>query len=183
MRLSPSPLTDFSLLLVVTSAQFSQKVCAAVTSRRKENFQGSSMPCSYFGSSLQLTAPSHLPLILCPSLETWRLSWGLQPAPRPNHTEAAWNAVTLRKTRTLVQCRECKRTVQAPPRLARSPCLLQERSNPCAVFYKYVFTALANPMQGIQIYPLYMMACIWQIVSFQSKYWIDYLLALVQFFT
>lgn len=63
----PLPLTDFPLLHVVTSAQFPLEVCAAVTLRGKENFQGSSTPCSYFSSSLQ-----PLPTSLSPSVHCWK---------------------------------------------------------------------------------------------------------------
>lgn len=85
----PSTLVDFSLLLVVTSAQFPLEVCTAVTPRGKENRQGSNTPYFYLSSSLQLTAPSHLPLKLHPLLETQRLSRVPQPASIPNHREEA----------------------------------------------------------------------------------------------
>lgn len=48
-----SPCSDFGTV--------PPEVCAAVISRGKASFQGSSTPCPCSGSSLQPTSPSHLP--------------------------------------------------------------------------------------------------------------------------
>lgn len=81
----PSPLADFSLLLVATSARFPPEVCAAVTSRGKENFHGRSTQCPCSSSSLWPPALSHLPHPLL-SLESQRLS---QASSWPSSREAA----------------------------------------------------------------------------------------------
>ena len=137
-----------------SSAQFPPEGCAAVTSRGKDNFQGSGTLCSYFGSSLLLTAPSQPSLTFRPLLETRRLSRGLKPAPSPNHREAVWNAVTLRKPQ--LSCGAVSTNV--PSGLRRGwPAAsgTEEATNPCAAFCKCIFTAFANQTQGTQMYPLY----------------------------
>lgn len=119
---------DFSLLLLATSAQFLLELCTAVTSGGKENFLVSSTLLKP-QQLLQLTAPSHL---LCPCWTPWTFPGCPSHLPAQN-TGSRVKQVPLRK-------HQVSQGAWVPVHHPGSACSL------C----KFIFTTLANQMQGAQ---------------------------------
>lgn len=98
-------------------------------------------------AALQLTVPSHL---LSPSVHGWTSPGCLSHLPAQN-TGSRVKQVPPSLTESL--------SANAPSRLCLQP-VREAASVSWAGLRKFIFTTLANQMQGIQKYTFYMMACI-----------------------
>lgn len=103
----------------------------------KKTFWAAS-PCSHLSSS-SADCPSPSPTTLCPWLDTLSLSWVPQPPPTPIHGAPGWNRSHSGNTKSHTGW---------------------GASASCTAVCKFIFTTLANQMQGVQKRTIYMMACI-----------------------
>lgn len=167
----PRPWEIFLFSFWLLPAQFLLELCTAVTSRGKENFLGSSAVLIR-QQLLQLTAPSHLPP---PSVHGWT-SWAFPGCPGhlPAQTTGQQGKTgPTQETPSLTQ----SLSASAPSRLCLQP-VLQRTPVPHALHFASLFLQPWQTKRREYKNTHYTRWLAYDIVSFQSKCQIDYLLAL-----